>query len=265
MNSTVPADRLFWSVIEARGVRAGALPEGLWPLIDDDLPLDASLLWAVGTPADDGQFVVCAVRRDELDPASASLTLTPESIPEYIRASKDAFNFLVGQYEPSPIRRARFRLHLAAAACTLLAAGLTAIGLSRRASSWEMVAGSAQHAANSLIASVARAPNWTKDDIALELMQRRHAGPSEPAPPADAALTLAEVIARWPTHVPGRAQSISATGTDASISVTLTGDVQPFLAALKPPEGWTLDEPRLASIDKATRLNLELHQSKGAP
>ena len=39
------------------------------------------------------------------------------------------------------------------------------------------------------------------------------------------------------------------------------GTAAEFIAALKPPEGWRLDEPRLVSVDKATRVNIELRKA----
>ncbi|MBX3378329.1 MAG: hypothetical protein KF678_15140 [Phycisphaeraceae bacterium] len=265
MTPTVPADRLFWSIIDAPGVRAGRIPAGLWPLIEDDIPVDAGQLWAVGAPIDPGRIAVCAIRKIDLtDLALGALILTPESIPDFIPLPPTSFNFLIGQHEPRPIRRARLRRHLAAAACTLLAVSLFAIGLSRRTSSWNAEAIAAQSAADTVIASIAPSPNWSRDDLTLELMQRRQAAPPDLAPPADAAEALAAVIARWPMQVPSKPQAISASGTSASISVTIPGEPQTFLAALKAPEGWRLDEPRLAAIDKATRLNLELRKEETA-
>jgi hypothetical protein len=261
---TIPADRLFWSIVDASGIRAGRAPSGLWPLVEEDVPVDPEQLWGIAAPIDDLCIAVCAIRKvDLIDFAPGAVSLTPESVPEFIPAPSEVFNFLVGEHEPRVARRARLRRHLFAAACILLSAALIATGLSRRTAAWNAEALAARNATDGVIASIAPHPDWSRDDLALELMQRRQAVPAELAPPADAAEALAGVIANWPTQVANRPQAISASGVSASISVTVPGDAQAFLAALKPPEGWRLNEPRLAAVDKVTRLNLELRKVGG--
>lgn len=268
LHTPVPASRLYWTVIDAPGVRGGMVPAGLWPEIEDDLPLPLEELWAVCAPiegsqeATAGKLAVCAIPRSELAERSAgALTLTPESIPEFIsNSSPSAFNFLIGPFEPVALRRKRTQRHLAAAACTLFTASLVAIGLSRRAESWQAEATAAETASRSIVSAIATKPVWTRDDLTLELMQRRQTPSSDLAAPRDAAAALASVIARWPSQIASKPQSISATGQAASISVTIPGDAQPFLTSLKPPDGWKLEEPRLVAIDKTTRINLELRR-----
>jgi hypothetical protein len=261
---TIPGDRLFWSIVEASGIRAGRIPSGLWPLIEEDVPVDPGQLWGIAAPIDDHRIAVCAIRSaDLIDLAPGAVAITPAEVPGFIPAPAAAFNFLVGEHEPRAVRRARLRRHCFAAACMVLAAGLVAIGLSRRTAAWNAEALAARNATDGVIASIAPRPGWSRDDLALELMQRRQAVPAELAPPADAAEALAGVIARWPTQVANRPQAITASGASASISVTVPGDAQAFLAALKPPEGWRLNEPRLAAVDKVTRLNLELRKVGG--
>ncbi|MBX3378386.1 MAG: hypothetical protein KF678_15435 [Phycisphaeraceae bacterium] len=261
---TVPADRLFWSIVEASGIRAGRIPSGLWPLIEEDVPVDPEQLWGIAVPIDDHRIAACAIRSaDLIDHAGDAVALTPAELPGFIPAPAAAFNFLVGEHEPRAARRARLRRHCVAAACTLLSVVLIAIGLSRRTAAWNAEALAARKATDGVIASIAPHPGWSRDDLALELMHRRQAAPAEFVPPADAAEALAGVLANWPTQVANRPQAISASGASASISVTVPGDAQAFLAALKPPEGWRLNEPRLAAIDKVTRLNLELRKVGG--
>ncbi|MBX3377516.1 MAG: hypothetical protein KF678_11000 [Phycisphaeraceae bacterium] len=260
MPTTIPADRILWSIIEAPNVKGmhGPIPAGLWPVIEDDLPIAADSLWAVSAPIDGQRLAVCAALRADLDIPGA-LILTPESVPEFIPADPSAFNLLVGEYEPKAIRRLRTRRHLLAAAGVLLVACLIATGLSRRAAAWRAEAEAAQGAVRHVTASVANRAVWSREDLILELAQRRQSAPAEVVPPEDAAVSLAAVIAMWPA-VPAKAQSITATGRSASIAVTIPGDAQPFLAAFKPPSGWMLHEPRLVAVDQAKRLNLELRK-----
>lgn len=258
---TIASSKVFWSVVDAPGVRAGPLPEGLWVTLEDEVPIPIDLLWAICIPVDQDTLAVCAILRTELDAVlPGTLRLTPDRAPEFITLDPARFNFFIGMYEPTSIRRTRLHRGLAIAAAILFGAGVVAIGFTRRAAAWYNEAVAARQATAAIIAATATSPTWTQDNLVLELQQRQLAVTTEEVVPADAAEALAAVIARWPTHAPSSPQSISATGTAASISVTVPGDAQAFLAALSPPPGWTLDEPRLAAVDKATRLNLELRR-----
>jgi len=231
-------------------------------LIEEDVPVLAEDIWAVGARAKNDKFVVCALRRSELATlAPGTLALTPEYVPGFVDAHPALFNLLTGEFEPRPIRRARLRGHALAAAATLLCACLFALGLSRRADVWHAGALTVRQSSRSIVDSLALSVFWTKDDLTMELMQRRQAIPGEVHIPGDASLTLASIIAHWPTEMAAKTQSISATGDSASLSVTVPGDPTLFLAALKTPEGWRLEEPRLAATEKATRLTLELRRS----
>lgn len=263
-----PAERLFWSVVEAPGVPGGALPAGLWSALEDDVPVNPELVWAVGAPIDGQRLLVCAALRSDL---AAIVTddgvLTPDRIPESVMSAHgDAhkqLNLLVGAFEPVALRNARRRRHLRTAVAGLLCAVLVGIGLERRASAWNTQARDLDAATRSVVASVSPSLGWSRDDLEMELRQRKEAAPAALNVPGDAALALGALIARWPVQIPAKPQSISASANSASLSVLIPppGDAATFISALKPPEGWSLDEPRLVSVDKATRINLELRKS----
>jgi len=259
----MPSERLFWSVVDAPGVRGGPLPAGLWPMLEDDVPVNPELLWAVGTPIDGQRLLVCAALRSDLDTTIADM-LTPDRVPASIGESVDPsrLNLMVGVFEPVASREARQRRHLISAAAGLVAAVLVGIGLERRADVWREEARTSDAAARSVIGSISPSLGWGKDDLAMELLQKQQAVPVELRAPGDAALAIAGLIGRWPTQIPSKTQSISVTGATASMSVLVPppGDAAAFIAALKPPEGWKLEEPRLVSVDKATRVNLELRR-----
>lgn len=261
---TISASQVFWTVIEAPGVRAGSIPAGVWPLIEEDLPIEVSKLWAVGAVIDGGRLAVCAIRRSDLAAEAGELIQQPQTVPEYIPAPPSDFNFLIGEFEPLSTRRARVRRHIVAAVCVFLASFFMAIGLLRQASLWKVEALAAHAASRSVVASLATKAIWSKDDLVVELLQRRTSSGSELAPAADAGPALAGILAGWPTKVASKVHSISATGNAASITVTIRGDGHAFLAGLKTPEGWNLDEPRLLALDNAMRLNLELHRQREA-
>jgi hypothetical protein len=87
---------------------------------------------------------------------------------------------------------------------------------------------------------------------------------SQLRPPPDAAVALGAVLRAWPSGVSSKPQSLLVSESGATVSVTVQGDATPFLRAMKPPAGWTQDEPRLNSADSLTRLTLQL-RPPGAP
>ncbi len=261
----IPAERLFWSVVEAPGVKGGALPAGLWPLIEDDLPVEAELAWAVGTPIDGDRLLVCAALKSELIEAAApDGVLIPDRVPDFDANVVDLslLNLLGGPFEPVTARKARQQRHVMTAAAALVAAILIGVGFERRAGVWHREALDTNAVTQSVIGAVAPSLGWNKDDLAMELLQRTQVTPVELRAPGDAAVALAGLIGRWPAQIPAKPQSILASGNSASVSVLIPppGDAAAFIAALTPPEGWKLEEPRLVSVDKATRINLELRR-----
>lgn len=267
---TWPADRFYWAVLDAPGLkRTGQLPAGLLPMLEEDAPADAADLHAVCAPLADGRLAVCAAKRSDLAEVPPNvLSLTPGSLPQFVESlgvSPARFNLLVGAFEPRPIRAHRIKQHAFAAATIILCGMLVGVGLHRRSSRWEERAESARVAAASIAAQVI--PAGRPDDITAEaarLKGTRDALAKNVLPP-DASLSLAAVLHAWPANVPSKPQSISVSSTGVSISVSVEGDAAAFLKAFTPPPGWTLDEPRLNTADKVTRLALQLRPLGGKP
>lgn len=264
---TWPAERFYWTVLDAPGwKRAGELPVGLHPMLDDDVPADAGDLHAVCVPIPDGRLAVCAARRTALAALSPSLlSLTPDSAPPFVGCDAGQFNLLVGAFEPVPLRRARLRRHSLAAATILLCGTLVAVGLHRRASRWDALADSARGAATQL--ATAHSPTGNADDLAAEANRLRGSREvmARAAQPPDAALVLAATLQAWPAQVPSKPQSIALSPTGVTISVSVEGDAAPFLRSFTPPAGWSLDEPRLNATDTVTRLTLHMRPAKEVP
>jgi hypothetical protein len=259
-----PAEKFFWTVAEAPGIKPGPLPAGLCPALEDDAPVPAESLWPVVTPIDAERVLVCAVRRSDLtDLDPRTLKLTPESLPDFVGSAilPDQLNLLIGEFEPRSLRRHRIRSQARTAAAALVCIALVAIGLVRRTSAWSDDATASQAAAHALVQSLAPSLGWSDADLVLELQTRRQAVPQDLKAPGDASASIAALIGRWPTQVPARPQGLLVTGDSASVSVTVPGDPAAFLSALKAPEGWTLQEPRLAAVDRATRLTLEFRRN----
>lgn len=268
-HATWPTDRFFWAVLDAPGLkRAGVLPIGLLPMLEEEAPVDAIDLHAVCVPLRDGGLAVCAAEQAALSEVQpATLSLTPESVPPFLegRVAPERFNLLLGAFEPRPIRARRVKQHAFAAATVLLCGLLVAIGLHRRASRWESLADSARAAAAELAA--AHAPTGRPEDLAAEANRLRATRESlaKAVAPPDGALALASVLHAWPASVPSKPQSISVSPAGISVSVSLEGDPAAFLRGFTPPPGWALDEPRLNTAANLTRLSLQLRPMGRTP
>lgn len=268
MNATWPADRFFWAVLEAPGwKRCGPMPSGLLGALADELPVDIASVHAVVAAVDAkaaparGIVLVCAARVTDLEHLPAPvLGLTPESVPELGVASVEPhrLNLLVGAHEPRAIRRARARAHLCAAATLLLCAGMVALGSTRRASAWRSHAEVVRQAEAQAVGDAA-----SLDDELDRLGAIVAARDGSPAPLNDAAADLARVLAGWPAVAACTTHSIAVGPQGASIAIEVEGDPAPFLQSLRPPPGWTIDEPRLNSIRGGTRLSLRLRPPPG--
>lgn len=259
----LPAQRFYWAVIEASGLKSSALPPGVWPLLEEDLPVGASELWAIGVPIDDHALLACALPRSELAEHTTELELTPDAVPDWVKTPVDPtrLNLLVGDYEPAAIRTRKRHRRLTRAGLTLLASLLCVVGLERRSQIWREEARSLEAASEHTIASVS--PGWGPDDLALALNELKLALPGGARLPGDAAVVLANVLGGWPIHVQARVQSVSASAENASVSVLIpqSSDAAAFVGALHPPDGWKLEEPRLVNVNDATRVNVELRRS----
>lgn len=262
-------ERFYWAVLEAPGVRrGGVVPEGLRPALEDEVPASAGELHAVGVPAGEGRLIVCALPRETLDALDPDLlSLKPSALPECVGVSADpgALELLVGPHEPAAFRRRRARTHTAAAATLLLCSLLLALGLWRRAERWDEDAAALRRERAALLAELA--PGGAELALDRELQRMRGAAgvSAQLRPPEDAGLALAKLLAAWPAGVPSRPQGLVVTPESASIGVLVEADPSAFVAALRPPEGWTVAEPRMNSAGaEGFRLNIELRRAAEA-
>jgi len=266
----IPADRCFWSLVDAPGVRVtGPLPEALRDELADDLPVDVSELFAVTAPVSSDRLLVCAVRRAYLaDIPDSALTLRPDSVPSEfgVSASPEAFNFLVGEYEPGTLKRARLRRHATLAGVVVLSAALVAIGLVRRAHREHVLADTAAQAADTIARELAPGQGPATALLALDqeltMLRRRTQATGVLAPPQDASVHLAGLLNGWPSSVSSKPQSLSVSPSAIAASVSIeTKDTADFLKAMRAPTGWTLDEPRMNTASGLTRVSLTLKPS----
>lgn len=267
LHAAWPAERFFWAVLDAPGVtRAGVLPLGLLPMLEEDVPVDVASLHAVGVPLGGGRLAVCAAERSELDRLPpATLTLTPTSLPPFLEgevATPGQFNLLVAAYQPQPLRQRRLRRHAAAAAVVILAGLLLAIGLHRRGSFWRDHAASARDAAARVAAAAMPGGRPESLEAHARRLRSRRELLGQGAPPPDAAVALAALLQAWPSGVESSPQSISVGPAGIALAVSLRGEPATFLKAFTPPPGWVLDEPRLNAAESITRLSLQLRPSR---
>jgi hypothetical protein len=262
-----PPDRFYWSVLDAPGwQRSGELPAGLRPPFEEDVPLPGEGVHAVCCPLEDGKMLVCGARREELSEVSAEVhALTPESLPPCIDANIDPakLNLLVGEFEPRTIRRARRVRHFAGALAMVLCSILVAVGLERRAEVHRGLASEARQARATLLAQVG--PAARVEDLRAEVAALRRSAEAGQRihPPLDAAPGLVDLLKRWPAEAKAQPQSLSISGTSMGMSVLVEGHPSRFLEELGAPEGWILDQPRLTSVDRSTRLDLRFTRSQG--
>jgi hypothetical protein len=267
-----PPERFYWSSVDIPGWRGmGPVPPGPRAILADDLPLPESELHAVCASLAGGRVVICAAVRSELEAIEPGVdTLCPSHLPECLgpdaRVPDGALNLLVGEYEPVARRRQRLRRHTGDAIVFVTCAALITVGLSRRADNWKLSAMQVRQARAGMIDAVA--PGIDPALLTAELARSRRlveAG-SRMEEPIDAAEALAAVLQGWPSSAPSAPQSLAVTGDTAVVSVNVQGDPASFLAALRPPPGWRLDEPRLSASGGTTRLSQVMRRiNQGGP
>jgi hypothetical protein len=255
-NLTWPPDLFFWAVLDGCGLKGNqALPEGLLPLLQEELPIAVDQVHAVCVPASDGRLLICAARREDLREASA-LELTPEEVPALIEPTPNpsTLNLLVGALEPEPLRRERARRRTITALTMAALACVAAAGLSRRATAWTK----AGNEARADVSGLAKSPTT----LHLELERLRKTPRIEVKPTPDAAQALAGLLSGWPKELQCQTESVTVNPTTITLSLTVGKDARPLLAALKAPEGWTLEEPRLTAVLDGARLNVVLRRKE---
>lgn len=277
LHSRWPADRFYWSIVEipkGATVRAGLLPAGLVHSFEDDLPAPVDSVHAVCAPTGAGGknstmgVVVCAASTHDLSLLpEATLSLCPASLPEFAKGAVDtsALNLLVGNLEPACMRSVRTRIGVVAAATIFLCAGSMSVALSRRAHAWERRASEALAATDAVVARVV--PGGNRAALVRELEAARTQSRLEKREPGsgDAALVLAAVLSGWPSGVDCEAQSITARPESASIAVGVDGDPAPFLEQLRPPSGWSVEEPRINRAGRLAHVLVRLTKTEATP
>jgi hypothetical protein len=258
-------DRFYWAVLAAPGVRAGVLPSGLGAALQDEVPVNVESLHAAAVPIDGGSVLVCAARREELASLPPNcLSLLSEGVPDRTALLHDVPppEMLVGAFEPHLLRRERARRWWCFAAAIALSAGLVSVGLVRRADQLTRLSGDTRQQASSvLLAATGSAdPALLQREIARV---QDLAAVKQPYAPTDGATTLAALLRAWPDGVECEISAVSVGPSAVSMTVSVTGDSRTILDAIKPPRGWTLEEPRLSTTGQRTRVVLRFKRRAG--
>jgi hypothetical protein len=259
-----PADRFFWAILDAPGVRAWAgqtMPEGLRPLLQEDLPSPVDQVHAVAVSLPDGKVLVCAAPRGELgELAESCLRLSPECLPPDLTiepgVDTGSLNLLVGDFEPRTLRRERAKRRMLVSLTAAALACLLAVGLVRRAEAW----GRTEREARTAVSTLGATPAVLH--VELERLRKAPRPGAHATSSPDAAVALAGLLASWPRQLECQTDSVNVGSSTMTLSLTVTKDARPFLSALKPPEGWILEEPRLTSSGEGARLNLVLRRKE---
>ncbi len=266
-----PADQFYWAEIDGMGWSgSGTLPPGMLPSLADELPVAIESVHAVATPGSGGRVLICACPRDrlaDLDPSCVELK--PAALPPGFDSTVDlaSLNLLVGEFEPIAIRVAKRSRHLLLAATLVLCCTAISFGLIRRSRHADAVAAQAARSANTLLADFT---TDRKEEILAQhakAMQTIAEVAGRARPPVDAAAGLESLLRVWPASIPAKPLSISVAADGLSFGVVVDGDPAPFLQALKAPDGFVLDEPRINTTGSlsapTTRLTLHAHPANG--
>jgi len=284
-----PEDKLFWAVLEAaahRGPRsARPLTPGELLLLEPELPVPQDQVHAVALPMargggrgtenrghGNGVVLAIAARHADLDALDPRIVhLSPASIPACVREAMNALgidettdlssiNLLVGARTPDVVRRGRQRMHALAALLTLALVLVASVGLHRRVRHWTALAASDAQQASDLVRA-ALGSSGDADQLFLTVGRERSLAQRRAAieRPRDAALDLAGTLSAWPSSASAQVHALTVNSAGVALSLSTEGDPTPFLASLKLPARWTLEEPRLNTLQQTTRVSLTMH------
>lgn len=257
----IPPEHLYWAIVEAKLPRRSGVADrdGLLALAQDDLPVEADRVHAVYTRLDDTRLLVCAVHAETLRALPAgTLRCTPSSIPDFASGGDpELLNLLVGSFEPAPLAAVRRRARSILFAGVILAIGLAALGLWRRAGAWE-------ESRRATIAARDAALALAGADSPAQLRARvERAGAAAVARRSpDAATPLAELLSAWP-KTDAEVTLLTVTPQTISLNAIVPEDAKGFVESLAAPQGFTADPPRVSSTPRGAGVAVQFRRAKG--
>ncbi len=267
---TIPAETLYWAVLNVSALPPASSAkrrEQIGFLFERFLPRPIERVHAAYAPLDADRILACGIDIEKLEPI-ASLTLTPDAIPDHVAESvgtpppTDSLNLLTGPFEPPRVRALRRRWLIQLTAAAILAIALLLVGVERRAHAARATAADASDAivqVHAQVLGLADEPQFSRMTSELRrLRQTRRADgdlmPRDPTP------DLAAWLATWPADPPVQTQSIVASPSAMTIttSATTNDEAQALIDALRSPPRWTQAQPSLNRTADGVRIVLRL-------
>ena len=290
--STIPTDELYWAVLDAGALdgvgpseRARMVSErspALEALLAPKLPVEVSEVHAVYSLLADGRVLVCAIPHTNVEERRTPglLIMHPAAIPGGMVLGDSSvaagLNFLVGPYEPQPIRKARRSSALIGVGAIVLSTTLAVLGIERRSAAHHSDEAAAQRATEAVLRQVLGANAAASDgavQLEAELQRLRQTRMRPTTEQDDSPGALAALLEAWPRgagapHV--RTETLSV-GRGAIVLGVAADDRAAAVAiseALRGVKGWTLLQPQMSAADDRTgsvRLQLRLVPSEIEP
>jgi len=285
-----PASRFYWVVLAPEklgeiGVVGTVPPRGtLESRLADELPVDVAEVHAVFVSLGERGVLACAVPIADLEslPDSAR-TLGPDAAPASLAElvppeTVASLNLLEGLYEPACVRSARRAVWTSEMWVAAALLGIVAVGLHLRASTDRRAAIEANQAARDIASNAITTTaighmdeaGSTGETNAIEQLSavvtrlaRGRGEPASAARPADAAIAMAGLLARWPKALETRMDSVAVGET----SIRLAGSVATFdeasvlTEALKGMSGWDAEQPQVAAQGSRVSIRTTLNRA----
>jgi hypothetical protein len=276
-----PAARFYFALLDASALPTSEriTEERLRYLLEAELPEPLDDIHAIFRPVGPRRWLACALPRAELarDLPETAITLVPDSIPDPFRSASETpiapadLQLLVGDYEPKPVRLARRRTLVAAAAASALALAALLLGFERRIAS-ELGRAEQQRVERSDLVARALGPPSAQQPLPPELrlvaelralrQTRRQA--DSVVSVRDVSDVLIDLLARWPRDLPTRTDAliVSEGAVHARGSVAESDHAQAIATATTGLAGFTEAFPSVQTTPDGWRFALEWRANK---
>lgn len=289
---TIPPDELYWAVLEADALGGVSASEkarmvsgrsaALEALLAPKLPVEVGEVHVVYAMLTDGRVLACAVPHTAMEVRRTPelLAIRPAALPEGLVLDEGSYaaslNFLVGPYEPRPIRNARRQTGLIGVGAIVLATALAVFGIERRGAAHHSDEAAAQKATETILRQVLGAGagfGGGAAQLEAELQRLRQTRMRPASEQDDAPRALAALLQAWPRgedapHVRTEALSVGRGAIVLGVTADDRAAAVAISEALRGVKGWTLLQPQMSAADDKTgsvRLQLRLVPSESEP
>jgi len=250
---TIPHTELYWAELDTSVLPQARRrdPVRLGYLFESVLPCPIDTVHAVYAHQSPSRAIACGIDRERLDEyRSDAVTLRPDWLPTFLDgADHNAFNLLVGEYEPDPVRVLRRRWMAWSSAALLVVTGVISLGIERRVMQERRVQDRISERSDQIYSNsfgeeaLRRQPAPALLVAELRRLRATRADSPEVTEEDSAALVLSRFLRDWPTTVKTRTESIEATGGAVRVSMLLddTESAERFRSAYAEEAGWVPD------------------------